>query len=176
LGHLDSGLTTRGYEQAKIVAERMLSVGATRLYTSDLGRCVETAGIIARRLGLEIVLDSRLRELNFGQWEGRTYDEVMIMNQELLEQWYEDPFDIAPPDGETLNQLGQRVDEWLLQTMDRLHTDETIIVVSHGGPIRWFQSGWLRKDKSSYWQVDAVLPGNPVIADLGADGRRRTSM
>jgi alpha-ribazole phosphatase len=173
LGHLDSVLTARGYEQAEIVAERMLSVGATRLYTSDLGRCVETASIIARKLGLEIVMDSRLRELNFGQWEGRTYVEVMSMDQELLERWYDAPSDIAPPDGETLIQLGQRVVEWLLQTMDGLHPDDTVIVVSHGGPIRWFQSGWLLQDTSSYWKVDAVFPGNFVIADLGADGRRR---
>lgn len=165
LGHLDSVLTIRGYEQAEIVAERMLHVGATRLYTSDLGRCVKTASIIARELGLAFTPDSRLRELNFGQWEGRTYVEVMSLDQELLERWYDDPFVIAPPDGETLTQLGIRVDEWIEQTMGGLLTDETVIVVTHGGPIRWFQSRWLLRDTASYWKVDAVLPGNTVIAD-----------
>lgn len=165
MGHVNSELTKRGYEQAEAVAERMLSLGATRLYTSDLGRCVETASIIGRRLGLEFIPDSRLRELNFGQWEGRTYVEVMSLDQELLERWYDDPFVIAPPDGETLTQLGQRVDEWLEQTMDLLHTDETVIVVTHGGPIRWFQSRWLLQDTASYWKVDGVLPGNIVATD-----------
>lgn len=172
MGHLDSELTLLGYEQAEIVAEQMLSQGATRLYTSDLGRCVETASIIASKLGLEITPNSRLRELNFGQWEGHTYDEVMSLDQELLERWYEDPFDIAPPDGETLTQLGQRVDEWLEQTMDELLIDETVIVVTHGGPIRWFCSRWLLHDISSYWKVDAVRPGYTVIADWNVEGRR----
>ena len=230
LGHIDSPLTKRGYEQAEIVAERIAeifekripedvsindaksfsSLGEVRLYTSDLGRCTETASIIGKRLAVEATPDSRLRELDFGQWEGRTYDEVMCMDQELMRRWYDDPFTLAPPDGETLNQLGHRVDEWFVEKMDvpltnrttgattdttydaetntssgtstdnetkettEETTEETIIVVTHGGPIRWFQSRWLLQDRAAYWKVAGVPPGEKVIVDYEIGRIRET--
>lgn len=169
LGHQDSPLTVTGNEQVAIAAEQLRKQirekSTARLYTSDLGRCVQTAAIVGRALGLEPELDSRLRELNFGQWDGKTYEEIMSSrNRTFLESWYKDPFENAPPEGETLNELGQRVDEWVEQTMASVHTNETIIIVSHGGPIRWFQSRWLRGDATTYWQTDHIPPGGTLIA------------
>ncbi|WP_372661527.1 histidine phosphatase family protein [Cohnella sp.] len=165
LGHLDSALTEKGQEQVSLAAELLGEAKAARLYTSDLGRCVETAKVVGRILGLEPELDSRLRELDFGQWDGKTYEEVMSSrNRAFLERWYKNPFEIAPPEGETLCELGQRVDEWVEQTFAKTRSNETIIIVSHGGPIRWFQSRWLRGDSSTYWQTESVPPGGTLMA------------
>src|SRR5690554_5772854 len=128
LGHRDSPLTLQGYMQAAnaadILSKQLLGVGMVmsggadmslgigtgtgmgdiRLFTSDLGRCVTTANIIASKLGIKPIMDPRLRELNFGQWEGLTYNEVNSLDQKLLTHWYDDPFNHAPPSGETLLQ------------------------------------------------------------------------
>jgi alpha-ribazole phosphatase len=171
LGHRDSALSVKGHAQAADAAKRLLSEKATRLYTSDLGRCMETSNHIAHALELYPVPDSRLRELNFGQWDGKTYEEVMrSTDRDLLEKWYLHPFDISPPGGETLRELGRRVDEWLEQTVAVIHPNETVVIVSHGGTIRWFQSKWLMGDASAYWQTTGVLPGGSVTAVW--DGRR----
>jgi alpha-ribazole phosphatase len=171
LGHLDSALTAKGYGQVAAKVEWLAAElqgkddRAIRLYTSDLGRCVETTAAVGAALGLKPKLDSRLRELDFGQWDGQTYEEVMSSgDREWMEQWYENPFDISPPNGETLREMGKRVDDWMEQMMASAGANEIVIIVSHGGPIRWFQSRWLMNDASAYWQTDSVPPGGTLMA------------
>jgi len=65
-GHLDSDLTERGIAQANALASRLVREHFTRLYSSDLGRALRTAQIIAASTGHEIVTDARLRERNLG--------------------------------------------------------------------------------------------------------------
>lgn len=181
LGQQDSPLTARGYEQVNLAVQwlalnQLGEAKATRLFTSDLGRCIETARMVGSALGLEPNLDTRLREVDFGQWDGRTYEEIMSSGErEWMERWYDNPVVVAPPEGETLNQLGQRVDEWVEQTIVSLDSanNDTIVIVTHGGPIRWFQSRWARGDgESGFWQVAGLPPGGILVA--GWDGRRFT--
>lgn len=159
LGHLDSALTARGKEQTRNIAEALLCEGATRLYSSDLGRCAETAGVIGHSLKLGPVFEPRLRELNFGEWDGKTYDEIMDLDRDRVVEWYQNPMDVSTPGGETLSQLGQRVDRWIQNVIPTIDQHEVVIVVSHGGVIRWFQSRWLHEDASSYWKVQSVPSG-----------------
>lgn len=70
-GQLDSSLTVLGFEQAGSAAERLADSGARYLFTSDLGRAVQTAEVIGRRLGLEPRLDPDLREQHLGDMQGR---------------------------------------------------------------------------------------------------------
>lgn len=181
LGQCDSPLTAKGYEQVSVAVDWLVSnlledFKGTRLYTSDLGRCVETATIVGRALGLQPKLDTRLRELDFGQWDGRTYEDIMSSgDREWLERWYDNPADVAPPDGETLSQLGQRVDQWVEQTIVSLESanNDTIVIVTHGGPIRWFQSRWARGEgESGFWQGASLPPGGILVAEW--DGRQFT--
>jgi alpha-ribazole phosphatase len=176
LGHLDSALTAKGYGQVAAKVEWLAAElqgkddRAIRLYTSDLGRCVETTAAVGAALGLKAKLDSRLRELDFGQWDGQTYEDVMSSgDREWMEQWYENPFDLSPPNGETLREMGKRVDDWMEQMIASAGANEIVIIVSHGGPIRWFQSRWLMNDASAYWQTDSIPPGGTLMAAW--DGR-----
>jgi len=186
LGHLDSPLTSKGYAQAAVAADRLsrerLELERERegmlceleqvsgdksvhLYTSDLGRCMETASIVAEALGVKPEADSRLREIHFGDWEGKTYDEVSASgDKDLLREWYDDPFDRCPPAGETLWEMGLRIDEWIAEGIKKFGSDEVVIIVSHGGPIRWFQCQWLLGDLSAFWKSEKVPPGGIVAA------------
>ena len=75
-GHLDSDLTERGIAQAKALAIRLAREHFTRLYSSDLGRAVHTAQIIAASTGHEIVTEARLRERHLGIFQGLNGDEI----------------------------------------------------------------------------------------------------
>jgi len=186
LGHSDSPLTDKGWEQAHHVAKSLLDLGLAaavqedssqgqsnedhrvRLYTSDLGRCLATANIIGKLIGLEPIIEPDLRELNFGEWDGMTYEDIMSNNRSLAERWYEDPFTIPPPGGETVAEMGVRLDHWLnCRFITDTEVDEitTIIVVTHGGPIRWFHSKHVLGDESRFWQSDTVPAGQYVIIE-----------
>src|SRR5262245_29104209 len=75
-GHLDSGLTEKGIAQAKALGERLARESFTALYSSDLGRAVQTAQMIAAATGHEIITDPRLRERHLGIFQGLKGDEL----------------------------------------------------------------------------------------------------
>jgi alpha-ribazole phosphatase len=116
-------------------------------------------------LGVVPSLHAELRELDFGQWEGLTYDEIMAYYRATAESWYGNAFELAPPGGETLHELGARIDSWVARVQRCADSADTILVVSHGGPIRWFISRYVLGDEQAYWQVEGIKPGGLVVAD-----------
>ncbi|MCK9910505.1 histidine phosphatase family protein, partial [Microbacteriaceae bacterium K1510] len=89
LGHYDVPLHQRGIVQATELAQALADEPISLVFSSDLIRAVETARIIGQRHGLEPAPVSALRELSFGRWERKTYDELMSTERELVERWYE---------------------------------------------------------------------------------------
>lgn len=170
LGHADSPLTAAGLKQAEKAAVRLKETGATRLFTSDLGRCEKTAEVIGRSVGLVSTPVRDLRELDFGDWDGSTYEEIVASDRELTDRWYGNPFDVSPPGGETLRELGERVDRSIERIMPEVHASATVIVVTHGGPIRWFWSKHVLGDQSQFWKVEGVSPGEQATAEF-VDGK-----
>jgi alpha-ribazole phosphatase len=122
-GQLDVPLMA-GYDElhAGIAAQ----LGAVDIvYSSPLQRCV----ILAARLGAEVVTDARLMELNFGEWEGKQWDEI---DRGLLDVWGERYIHEGPPGGESLLELVGRLREFLSE----LKGVEKVVVVSHAGVVR----------------------------------------
>jgi probable phosphoglycerate mutase len=81
-GHLDSELTDRGLAQAQALANRLARENFSALYSSDLGRAVHTARMIAAVTGHEIVTDARLRERHLGLFQGLSGDEIKLNHPE----------------------------------------------------------------------------------------------
>ncbi|AMA71903.1 MULTISPECIES: histidine phosphatase family protein [Aneurinibacillus] len=165
LGHYDAPLTARGRRQAEVVAERLSGERIDFIYTSDLLRCRETAEVIARVHGLYPFVAKELRELDFGKWDRKTYEEIMQRDKQLAKEWYNDPYTITPPEGESLQELGKRVDRWLLALQERMHPREIAVLVSHGGPIRWFLATWIMETPACFWSVKNLGPGEFFIAE-----------
>lgn len=100
--------------------------------SSDLSRAVHTAdAIVGARARLPH--DAGLREMNFGDWELRTYDDIARETPELINQFWEHPGETSAPNGESWNQLAHRVNN----SVDRLlrETDADLVIVCHFGPI-----------------------------------------
>ena len=136
-GHLDSRLTERGVAQAKALAQRLARERFTALYSSDLGRAVQTAMAIADLTGHEIVTDARLRERHLGIFQG-------LNGNEILEQYPEERRmlrtmgpDYIIPGGESMRQQVERNVSYL-NDLAHKHVGETIVVVTHGGVVSGF--------------------------------------
>ena len=104
---------------------------APRVYTSPSMRCRVLAREIGRRDRVEVRVDDRLQELDFGRWEGRPWDAIPA---DEIEAWKDDLLDYAPGGGESLRMLWARVQRWREDALAPI--DERAIVVTHQGPIR----------------------------------------
>ncbi len=134
-GHTDIELSETGFNQAHLLAERLASEPVQAVYASDLKRAFETARILAIPHKLKVQAIPNLREINFGAWEGLTFEEIKTRFRELAAHWYTSPAKIQIPQGETFAQLKERAYNTILELVKK-HEKETIIVVTHGGTIR----------------------------------------
>ncbi len=131
-GGSDTELNELGREQAQAVAEEIDDVDV--IYSSDLARASETAEIVARRLGLDVNLDPRLRERGFGSWEGLTTLEIQDRFADEHRRWKAGESRGAD-DAEPFEEFAARIESFLQEALHR-HPDETVLLVSHGGSIR----------------------------------------
>ena len=103
-----------------------------RLFSSDLPRCLNLALGLAEAWGIELSVTSALREINFGSWEGRLYDDLDREDGRRWRAWCDDWKHRAPPGGETLLALTSRIDAWL----QRAQPGRNTLLVTHAGVIR----------------------------------------
>lgn len=134
-GHSDIALNEKGVQQAQAVAERLATERISAVYSSDLIRAAKTAELIAAQHSLPIVTIPELREVNFGLWEGLTYEQIMATWPEELSAIYSKPGAMCIPDGESFDDVSKRVEVGLARCIEK-HQNETIVIVSHGGTMR----------------------------------------
>jgi len=136
-GHLDSRLTERGLAQAKALGARLGREKFATLYSSDLGRAVNTAREIANVTGHEIVTDARLRERHLGIFQGLNGDEIAAKYSEERRLMRTMGPGYVIPGGESMVQQVERNIECLNELAAK-HQGEQIVVVTHGGVVSGF--------------------------------------
>ena len=130
-GQSDSPLTAKGEQQAMQVATRAKELGITHIISSDLGRTRRTAEIIAQACGCDIIFDSRLRELNMGVLEKRHIDSLTEEEENWRRQLVNGTVDGRIPEGESMQELSDRVNAALESCRD-LPQGSRPLLVSHG--------------------------------------------
>ncbi len=135
-GHVAVPLNERGRMQARKASERLKRYDATALYTSDILRASETADIIGEAVKLKPQPMPDLREIDVGQWEGLTPEELYRRFPEHMQEYERDPARTVRIGGESYAQLQQRALQALNDIHAAHHADETVLAVSHGGTIR----------------------------------------
>ena len=128
-GHMDIPLNETGRAQASI---RLAVLRATALYSSDLLRAYETAQIIGRATGLEVVQTPGLREINFGVWQGLSSLQIRERDPDVYAARRTNPYDVAPAGAETWRHFYDRA---MQAVRDILVTTaaQRVIVVTHSG-------------------------------------------
>lgn len=124
-------LSVHGRAAARAIAETLHSERFDRIYSSDLVRAAETARILGESRGADVTLDERLREFDFGRWEGLTWDEIIAANPQLAGLGSTAVKLYAPEGGESFPQVSARVAPFLDQlTQQNLRA---AAVVTHAG-------------------------------------------
>ncbi len=131
-GQLDVALNMTGLLQAGRVAQALADEDIQAVYASDLLRAWQTANAIAHATNSPLSADTGLRERGFGAFEGKTYAEIEVLWPEDSVRWRKRDPDWAPPGGESLTTMRERV----LRTASALaqhHLGGQIVLVAHGG-------------------------------------------
>ncbi|OPY58215.1 MAG: Phosphoserine phosphatase 1 [Pelotomaculum sp. PtaU1.Bin035] len=151
-GHADVSLSDRGREQVELLARRLAGEKIHCFYSSDLSRACETAEIIAKPHRLNIKTVPALREINFGVWEGLTIQEIKEVFADEIKMWWANPLSTRIPGGETLNDVAER-SVGAVKKIIGDHSDENIVIVSHGGTIRSIIGSVLGMNLNEYWRL-----------------------
>ncbi|MFN3580497.1 MAG: alpha-ribazole phosphatase family protein [Pseudomonas sp.] len=153
-GSLDDDLTGDGWQQMQLACREPGTW--TRIVSSPLRRCALFAQDLGEQLNLPVSLDPGLRELHFGDWEGRTPAELMPEFADLLADFWRDPYQCNAPGGEAMAAFEQRV----LASIDRLaagYADEHVLVITHGGVMRLLIARARGLPRADLLQVEVAL-------------------
>lgn len=134
VGRTDLPLSEEGRRQAEALVEAIRRQSPTQCLCSPLRRAVETAGPMSEALGLEPLIEPYLREINFGHWEGKTFEEICHADPERVDRWAEFSPDFAFPEGESIRGFLERVGRAAAKAI--ASPEDRVLVVTHGGVIR----------------------------------------
>jgi glucosyl-3-phosphoglycerate phosphatase len=131
-GQADIPLDEVGYAQAARAAEVLATYRPAGLYSSDLSRSYQTAEMLARRTGLDIITDKRLREIHVGSWEGLLGKEIREADPELARRLWAGEDVRRSPTGESPSEVAERMAEVLTEIAEAAEDHSTVVVVTHG--------------------------------------------
>jgi len=135
VGQVDLPLAAAGAAALGELAATWEAPPPDRLVASDLERALASARVLNERWGLAIETEPRLREMDFGAWDGVSWQEICGRDEARLRTWTKVWWHTGPPGGESLDQLAVRARRWLDEVL-RTSIDATVVVVAHGGSIR----------------------------------------
>lgn len=130
-GQADVPLNGCGREQAERLARDLAGQDIAAIYSSDLSRARDTAAPLAHLLGLTIIVDGRLREVNLGAWEGMLSEDIASQYPQELSARRRNPLHARAPQGESVMEVIARIIEAVKEITAR-HPNETVAIVSHG--------------------------------------------
>ncbi len=169
-GSLDPELMQEGLDQADLVAEEAVKLGADVLIASPLKRTRQTAEAIARTTGLEIIFDESWYELSFGDWDGKSIEEVKAEDPDAYQAWLNSTA-YAPGGGESYDEASVRIEE-ALEKLVAEYPGKKVIVVTHNGVIKTAIKLAMGAPAEAVFHVDATPCSISSISIWPSDGLR----
>lgn len=164
-GKEDPSLNSVGQSQAKDAASYLANLNVDAIYASPCSRTDMTANIIAGHHNINIQFEDELVERNFGVWEGLYFEEIESQYPALYKEWKENQAAFKPESGESVYDMSERVSRAVERIIER-HEEQTVIVVSHVGPIRALVAQALCMPIEAYRRV-SIDPASMSIIDYG---------
>jgi alpha-ribazole phosphatase/probable phosphoglycerate mutase len=151
-GQSDPPVNAAGHRQIQKLAERLPTEPIVTLFTSDLQRSVTTARALAESLAIPCISRPALREIDFGKWEGLTWEEIEKLDLTFATQWLEAFPHLTPPGGESFEIFEARV---MAETSYLLSQSESslIAVVTHAGVMRAVLRTLCGLDEKTTWTL-----------------------
>ncbi|MFB3926055.1 MAG: histidine phosphatase family protein [Syntrophales bacterium] len=163
IGSTDIPLAEKGREQAVYLAGRIRREMPESCLCSPLRRCIQTAKIISRPLRISPEIDPDLREIDFGNWEGLTFEDIARKDPAGVHRWARFDPDFAFPEGETIGEFLSRTRRVAARL--RQMPEKTVLVSTHGGVIRMLICHYLGLSPRHYI-LFRVLPGSLATIEL----------
>ena len=134
-GATDRELNAVGIRQAREIAAALAAESIHAIYSSNLKRARQTADLIGRAHRLAVMIEDDVRELDHGDLEGLTFNEIKQNYPDFIRRWRTEPAELQVPGGERLIDVAERSWMGLNRIVERHPTAQTIAVVSHNFPI-----------------------------------------
>lgn len=175
-GFSDCDLSDVGREQASQLNAYLKSIDIDRIYTSTLKRTSQTVGEISQHLGLEMVGLDDLREMDFGRFDGRSFDEVEREFPEDVKRMMEGDLMYTFPDGENLGMAYERNARGIDKVIEECRDVDNVLVCVHMGTIRNVLSHLFVKGPGLHWNFKVenasitkieFIDGFPVMSMMG---------
>lgn len=131
-GRSDKDLSLKGTRNVKALKRDLKGIKFEGCFSSPSKRCLQTANILFKG---DIKIDERLREMDFGIFEGLSYNTILERFQREVMEWNRDFINYKIPMGESLKELYNRVEDFIT-SLDK--NDGKLLIVTHGGVIRCF--------------------------------------
>lgn len=152
-GRVDLELNEMGIKQAEATAERIARWQVSAIYCSPLKRTMRTGQALGQGLNLEVKPLPGLIDIDFGNWQGLSPEEVASRDSAAYAQWLENPHLVRFPDGESLEQVRERVTAAVDDLLPQ-HPEGTVVLVSHKVVCKILVLSLLGLDNSRFWQVE----------------------
>lgn len=171
-GSTDTPLNENGILQAGRLADRLLEEGfrPARIYTSPLRRALDTARIVSDALRAKCIPCPGLEEINFGLWEGRTWEQVQERYPAEFRQWYKNRRYERPPQGESYQDLLNRMLPVLSDIVQREGGPDAscqVLVVAHSASVMSLLSWMYDTPFSEMVSRYRTQNGDAVMLDAG---------
>jgi len=134
-GRSSEWLTERGIIQAKEVSEKLKHFDVQALYSSPIQRAIQTAEIIGKTLGLNVIIEDAFQEMAMGAWEGLHEEKVALLYPEEWQLWHSRPAELELQGRETLDGLLKRVLKGIYKIQE-VHGLQNVVIVTHVAIIR----------------------------------------
>ncbi|HHW39760.1 MAG TPA: histidine phosphatase family protein [Syntrophomonadaceae bacterium] len=151
-GQIDVELNERGREQARLTAQALAGLKLAAIYASPLSRAQETARIIAEPHGLPVGILEGLNDLDYGNWQGLSHQEVRERYPELYREWASRPHTVRFEGGEGLDDARRRAVAALEEIAGR-HRGQNVVAVSHRVINKVLLLAFLGLDNSHFWEI-----------------------
>lgn len=152
-GAIDHPLSERGWAQMRAATAR--PEPWQHIVSSPLLRCSAFAAELAGRLGLDWEIDPRLCEIGFGDWEGKTGDQLRAADPDILKRFYHDPVGQRPPGAEPLDAFLGRVGE-SVDALRAAHAGRHLLLICHAGVIRAAVAHTLDAPLAAMYRLDVA--------------------
>lgn len=151
LGWTDAPLSERGRGKTREIGEQLAGWKPDQIISSDLLRCRETVALLFPHQ--EFCTMPAFREMNFGNFEGKTYED--LKNQRDYQLWLDDIFNVILPGGESFKVFFERINQGMNELSSTLLINQRdIVLVTHGGVIRLLLSKYVDSDKTFFdWEI-----------------------
>lgn len=174
-GTLEVPLCVEGIEEASVAAQRLREMSPGLLVTSGDTAALQSARIIGRSLGIEPRVLAGLGNLDLGLWQGLRADEIRSRQPKLHRQWQSNPWTVAPPEGETLDEACRRVESVLERFLRKCHAPRVALVLPDplDRVVRWMAMGQPVGDLWRRAVHDSGMELVPLAGQWGAAGAAR---